>query len=81
MKFKEMIEWHKELQPAIDWTQGSTAFMQVARAWNTMAKMDPEQCEDVVVFHLQQPMSSIDNPLKKGKNVQSPKKSEAAPSD
>lgn len=49
-RFAEFVAEHRKLLPAISFQPGTPGFWDLARAWNTIAIMTPESCEDVVTF-------------------------------
>jgi hypothetical protein len=52
MKFLDFLEGHKKLTPYIDFTPGTPGFVDLVRAWNTLAIMFPDMCEDAIIWEI-----------------------------
>lgn len=63
MIFREFLEIHASLLPAVNFAPGSTAFYDLIRLWNGLAVLFPEKCADVIVWEKGKMVSATKNDL------------------
>lgn len=82
MKFEQFVEANKELMPKIkhEFSIENPAMRVLVRAWNSIAIMFPEKCDDIVTWPLASEAPIIEpNPYrrKKGNNGKSSEENNA----
>lgn len=64
IRFRQFLEIHASLMPAVQHHPGSPAFYDLMRLWNSLAFMFPEKCDNILVYPVGENPKAMPNDLK-----------------